>query len=71
MKRNEHPLDEFFRSKLMDFEQSPSPYVWDRIQERQSSGKRKRLVFFLRASGIAARITSYNVCYTKLLRRIS
>ncbi len=56
MKRNEHPLDEFFRSKLMDFEQSPSPYVWDRIQERQSSGKRKRLVFFLRASGIAAAI---------------
>ena len=54
MKRNEHPLDEFFRSKLMDFEQSPSPYVWDRIQERQSSWRKKRLVLFLRASGIAA-----------------
>ncbi|MCW0482435.1 outer membrane beta-barrel protein [Gaoshiqia sediminis] len=56
MMKSDHQLDELFRSRLENFEQSPPPYVWDRIQELQAAGRKRRLVLILRASGVAAAI---------------
>ena len=54
MTNNDNILDELFRSKLNDFEEVPPSYVWMKIQEKQKAGKRKRMLYAMRLSGIAA-----------------
>ncbi len=56
MIKNDNILDELFRSKLQNYEQEPSPNVWNRIAEKMEMKKRKRVLLFWKSGGIAAAI---------------
>ena len=54
MTKNDNILDDLFRSRLQDYEQEPSPHVWNRISEKMEMKKRKRILLFWKSGGIAA-----------------
>ncbi len=56
MTNRDNILDELFHSKLDSFEETPPAYVWMKIEERQKAGKRKRRLFIVRVSSIAAAV---------------
>ena len=44
MNKNDQILDDFFRSKLESLEETPSPMVWEQIQQRQAGGAKQHKI---------------------------
>ena len=56
MNKNDQILDDLFRSKLDNLEESPSLEVWERIKEKQIRAKKYGYSRMLRLTGVAAAV---------------
>ena len=54
-KIHKHPIDELFKSKLIDYEETPPLSVWGKVSDQLN--RRKRLVFWKTFTAMAASFT--------------
>ena len=56
MNKNDQILDDFFRSRLENLEETPSPLVWEQIRKKQIVGGQFRIKKIIPLAGAAAAV---------------